>query len=438
MKADDARIDQLKEQLRSTPQELDFERVRIMHEVYEGTVGLQQIIRRAKFLATVLERKQLYIDDNLFVGSMASTVNGIYTYPEWQVEWMKEEDTVENSKTEEDRKANAWALEYWDKRSMKRRTESIFERRYGFDPKPCYDAGLIAAFHDWPAGGGNLNYPRVYREGLASMIKEVEERQMSLEMRLPNAPKFYFYEASLIVMRAFIRFAHRYAELAREMAEGEENETRKAELLAIAETCERVPEHPARNLREALQCHFLCHIVAELEQVGCGYSEAYLGQNLEPFYQADKAAGLITHDDAVFMIKNLVIKLNEIGYWYGEKVALQNSADLGQSITLAGYTEDGEDATAEMDYVILDACEYLALPQPPLSCALTQYTPGKFLEKVLDVIGTGVGMPQFVNADVMLKRALQSVGLHREEWAPSSGQGQTHLYRGVRGQLHPV
>ncbi|MCK7538473.1 MAG: hypothetical protein MZV63_49720 [Marinilabiliales bacterium] len=28
------------------------------------------------------------------------------------------------------------------------------------------------------------------------MIKEVEERQMALEMRLPNASKFYFYEAS--------------------------------------------------------------------------------------------------------------------------------------------------------------------------------------------------------------------------------------------------
>jgi trans-4-hydroxy-L-proline dehydratase len=46
------------------------------------------------------------------------------------------------------------------------------------------------------------------------MIKEVEERQMALDMRLPNAPKLYFYEASLIVMRAIIRLAHRYAELA--------------------------------------------------------------------------------------------------------------------------------------------------------------------------------------------------------------------------------
>ncbi len=138
--------------------------------------------------------------------------------------------------------------------------------------------------------------------------------------------------------------------------------------------------------------------------------EAFLGQNLDPYLQADKAAGLIDYDDAVFMFENLVIKLNEINYYYGQKVALQNSADLGQSITLAGYDEEGNDATAEMDYVILDACTYLALPQPPLSCALTPKTPGKFLEKVLDCIATGVGMPQFVNADVMFERALHLWG----------------------------
>ena len=110
------------------------------------------------------------------------------------------------------------------------------------------------------------------------------------------------------------------------------------------------------------------------------------------------------------MFQNLVIKLNEIGYYYGEKVALQNSADLGQSISLGGYTEDGEDATAEMDYVILDACNYLHLPQPPLTCVYTERMSGKFLEKVLDVIGTGIGMPQFVNGNVMMKRALNLFG----------------------------
>ena len=90
-----------------------------MAEVYEDTAGDPQIIRRAKFLAAVLERKKLYIDDNLFVGAMAGSVNAMYTFPEWNVDWMKEENTVEKSKTPEDRKANEWVIKYWEKRSMR-------------------------------------------------------------------------------------------------------------------------------------------------------------------------------------------------------------------------------------------------------------------------------------------------------------------------------
>jgi hypothetical protein len=41
--ADNARIDRLKAQHMSTPQEVDFERVKIMAEVYEGTAGYQPI-----------------------------------------------------------------------------------------------------------------------------------------------------------------------------------------------------------------------------------------------------------------------------------------------------------------------------------------------------------------------------------------------------------
>ena len=404
--ADTARIDRLKAQHMSTPQEVDFERVRIMAEVYEGTAGYQPILRRAKFFAELIERKKIYIDENLIVGSMASSVNAVYTYPEWNVQWMKEEKTVEKSKTPEEKAANKWALEYWSKWALRPRVDEIFIKKYGYDPDVAYQAGLVAEFMSWPGGGGNLNYPRVYNEGLASMIKEVEERQAALDMRLPNAPKIYFYEACLITMKAVIRLAHRYAELAREMAAKAKDDARKAELIAIAETCEWVPEHPARNLREAIQSHFLCHVSAEIEQVGCGYSEAYLGQNFEPFYLRDKAAGLIGPDEATYLLELLFVKLNEIGYYYGEKVALANSADLGQSITLGGFTEDGDDATAEMDYLILEAAKYLRLPQPPLTCCYTEKISGKFLEKVLDVIDTGVGMPQFVNGDVMIKRAL--------------------------------
>ncbi len=46
VKADSARIDRLKEQLRSTPQEIDFERVRVMAEVYEESSSLESTIYR--------------------------------------------------------------------------------------------------------------------------------------------------------------------------------------------------------------------------------------------------------------------------------------------------------------------------------------------------------------------------------------------------------
>ena len=69
--ADHARVDALKETLRSTPQEVDYDRMTIMHDVYDETVGYQEIIRRAKLIEAVVERKELYIDDNLFVGAIA-------------------------------------------------------------------------------------------------------------------------------------------------------------------------------------------------------------------------------------------------------------------------------------------------------------------------------------------------------------------------------
>ena len=336
---------------------------------------------------------------------------------------MKEEKTVEKSKTPEDRKANQWALEYWDKWALRPRADEIFIKKYGFDPDPVYKSGLVAEFMSWPGGGGNLNYPRVYNEGLASMIKDVEERQKALDMRLPNASKFYFYEACLITMRAVIRLAHRYAELAREMAAKEKNAD------AQGRSCSPSPR-PASGCPSILpgtcgkpsSATSSATSAAEIEQVGCGYSEAYLGQNLEPFYQRDKAAGLIGPEEATYLLKLLFIKLNEIGYYYGEKVALPNSADLGQSITLGGFTEDGDDATAEMDYLILDAAKYLKLPQPPLSCCYTEKMSGKFLEKVLDVIDTGVGMPQFVNGDVMVKRAL-NLFANSKKGSPSRRHG---------------
>ena len=57
---DTTRIDTLKELYRSVPMQLDFERIRIMKEVYDDSAGYQQIIRRSMFLAELLDRKKIH------------------------------------------------------------------------------------------------------------------------------------------------------------------------------------------------------------------------------------------------------------------------------------------------------------------------------------------------------------------------------------------
>ena len=127
--------------------------------------------------------------------------------------------------------------------------------------------------------------------------------------------------------------------------------------------------------------------IAELEQVGCGYSEAYLGQNLDPYLQADKAAGLITYDDAVFMFENLVHPAER------DQLLLRGEgrpAELGRPGTehhpRRATTEDGG-RRHRGDGLRHPRCVH-ALPLLPPAAAVPVPSPRRpragFLEKVLD------------------------------------------------------
>ena len=51
--------------------------------------------------------------------------------------------------------------------------------------------------------------------------------------------------------------------------------------------------------------------------------------------------------------------------------------------------------------------------------------------------GTGLGMPQFLNAEVMFKRALHLWGYTERMGHLPVGKSPAHLFRGLRGELHP-
>ncbi|NWF82382.1 MAG: hypothetical protein HXY18_00970 [Bryobacteraceae bacterium] len=54
--------------------------------------------RCARLLEQMIEKKKLHTGEDLIAGSMASNTHGVCMYPEWNVECMKQEKTIEKPK----------------------------------------------------------------------------------------------------------------------------------------------------------------------------------------------------------------------------------------------------------------------------------------------------------------------------------------------------
>lgn len=409
---DEERVKRLKNVLLDAPQKLDNERLQMLAEIYPKLDGYPPVIRRAKLLEYIIENKTLYIDDNFFVGSVTQYVAGVYPFPEWNCEWMKDKEGKlvshlgEIKITEEDRKILEEIVEYWGDRSCYPNANRMFEEIYGYSSQPAQDTGVFYDGNSWPAGGGTMNYEMMLRRGAKDIIREAEERKATLPVHHESRQKRYFYDAVIISMNTLIRLAERYAELARKMAKDEKREGRRQELLEIAAICDHVPAYPARNLKEAMQSFLLTHLLMEIEVTGCGYSLGYWGQYMEPFYQKDKAEGITTREEALYLTELMFIKLQEIGYYHGPKFAKAWSSHVGQTLCIGGLTEDGKDATGEMDYICCDAHIDLKNIQPPLALFWHPNLKEDFLFKAVEVVKTGVGHPQFMNTQIAITREM--------------------------------
>lgn len=403
---DKERLYRLKNQILEGKQTIDYERLEFMKIAYEKYQNASPIILRAQFFAYLLDHKKIYIDENYFVGSLGGEVGSFYIYPEWKPEWLVEEDRFEIP--EDKKEVIQWTYNYWKERSLGYNISKIAKEHLGIEEQDYVKAGVFSDIGMAPAGVSNSNYARVVEHGVQSIIDEAKKRLQKLEIKVENRDKFDFYQAVIIEFEALIRYANRYADLAEELAAKETNQKRKEELLEIAEITRWVPQYPARTFREGIQSHYFAHLGAELEQVGCGVSQGYFGQELEALYQKDLQNNEITAEEATYLLEHYFVKLNDISYYYGQRMDLGNSGDTAQTISIGGYTEDGKDATGEVDYLILDAQIDIQLPQPPLALIYHEQLQPKFIAKAFDLIKTGLGMPQFMNANVLIERSLDA------------------------------
>ena len=202
------------------------------------------------------------------------------------------------------------------------------------------------------------------------------------------------------------------------MAADCQDETRKAELLKIAEVCRWVPEHPARNFWEACQSILSYEYACFMEQNASSYNLGRLDQYLYPYYKADKEAGILTDDDAQELLDCLWIKIAEMSLFQDE-VTAQYAA--GYCITVqtscGGINEFGDDATNELSYMMIQATEDVKFKEPNLCGDLQHFqNPDALLHKAVESIGMGLTMPAVYSNDVGIRMMLNKGVPLSEAW----------------------
>ncbi len=377
---------------------LDLQRSRLMTASYKATDGKPMIMRRAKAFENILANMDLYIQDwERIVGSNVSFPQGLYFGID--MNWRSVERIVRGKEgqsllDEKGRSELKAMIDYWKGKSMSDRQQTLFT---GPILKYWKYEGTFLWTH-W-SELGIPDYEMIFRVGLKGIIQEAETRLAEIDTVVPAdyLEQKEFLNSAIIALKALIRFANRYAVMAREMAARTVEAEHKKRLLEIAETCEWVPENPPRTFLEALQSFFFIHVGRYVE-----YSTLGIGVRFDKifgsYYEQDISDGRLTREEALEILQLLWVKFHELGLVYSPMLSgIYGGVESLQAITVGGVDQDGNDITNEMTYLVLETAQSMKTLEPSIAMRYHEGTPDKLLHKAAEVMHEGIGYPSMFN-----------------------------------------
>ena len=395
----------------------------LVTESYKATEALPIILRRSAAFAHILRHIPIVIRDNeLIVGSATIAPRGCQVFPEYSFEWLEAEfDTVATRAADPFYIADKTkgelheAYKYWKGKTNSDLAQSnmapeafaAFTKHNIFTPGNYFYNGI---------GHVCVQYDKVLAKGYRGIIAEAEAAQAKLDVSDGDyVQRNNFLEAVIESCEAVIEYAHRYAELALDMAKKEKNPARQAELAKIARNCARVPEYPARDFHEACQSFWFVQLLLQVESSGHSISPGRFDKYMYPYYKKDKDAGKLTLEQAQELLDCIWVKLNDIN-----KVRDAASADgfagygMFQNLIVGGQDEHGIDSTNDLSYMCLEAAMHVPLPQPSISIRVHNGTPDDLMLKAGALTRLGTGLPAYYNDEVIIP-SIMSRGLTLED-----------------------
>lgn len=251
--------------------------------------------------------------------------------------------------------------------------------------------------------GGIAHLTPDHAKLIALGTDKIKEEIEKFRTQNTDQDKDSFYQAALIAVEALALFGERYADYAQTLAEKEQDSTRRAELLDIVTVCRNVPRNGSRTFREALQSLFFLHIAIFQESMGETVCPGRIDQLLYPYYQRDLAAGRITSRQARELLAAFSIKLCETIPVFSQALTrVFEGMPSWQVVTIGGMDRNGNDATNELSYMLIDIANELRMRQPNFHARFHAGTPDEFKKLIYGVLAEGSNTPSLFNDDVII------------------------------------
>ena len=195
-----------------------------------------------------------------------------------------------------------------------------------------------------------------------------------------STEKSEFYDGLEDVVLGMQNWIRRHTQEARRLAESEQNEQLRQNLLEMASVNEWVESSPPRSFREACQWILWFQLAARMydNSGSLGRLDLYL----LPYYEEDKEEGKLTDEEAVFHIAGILLR--ETGY-----------------IHLGGYDEDGKDNTTPLSFLVLEAVHRLKIPAN-IAVGVGKGINRELLKRGVEILFEDkLGIPKFLGLDTL-------------------------------------
>jgi len=245
------------------------------------------------------------------------------------------------------------------------------------------------------------NYKRVLETGFESIYNEIKEEYETLSEIEKQSKAGEQLRAMMIATTIPRDLAAKYRLKCIKLAEKEESNIRKQELLEMAKNLEVVPWKKAENFYQAVQSLWLTHmlIMSDENYPGPGVSFGRLDQYLYPFYEKSINAGM-TQDFMKDILGCFWFHCNTV---YDAQIRVGNNgitAGFGQLFNLSGRDALGNDQSNDLTYLLLDVIDDMSpILEPKPNVRLHKNTPDKLLNRVVEMVASSQGAPFLLNFD---------------------------------------